>query len=108
MHISYLTIGSVPFLIKNGENGLIYKNGKQQRLEEKVEFLFRNGEFRKKLGVNAYQSIVNVWSADIAAKRFVTLSSSLLKGELVDTLFAEGLCSKAVILKNNWISDSET
>lgn len=101
-------IGSVPFLIKNGENGLIYENGNQQQLEEKVEFLLRDEELRKKLAVNAYQSIVNVWSADIAAKRFVALSSSLLKGEPVDTLFAEGPCSKAVILKNNWISDSET
>ena len=101
-------IGSVPFLIKNGENGLIYENGNQQQLEEKVEFLLRDEELRKKLAVNAYQSIVNVWSADIAAKRFVVLSSSLLQGEPVDTLFAEGPCSKAVILKNNWISDSET
>lgn len=101
-------IGSVPFLIKNGENGLIYENGNQQQLEEKVEFLLRDEELRKKLAVNAYQSIVNVWSADIAAKRFVALSSSLLKGEPVDTLFAEGPCSKAVILKNNWISASET
>ena len=100
-------IGSVPFLIKNGENGLIYENGNQKQLEGKVELLLRDEEFRKKLAVNAYQSIVNVWSADVAAKRFITLCNSLLKGEPVDTLFAEGPCSKATILKNSWISDSE-
>ena len=29
-------IGSVPFLIKNGENGLIYENGNQLDLEKQV------------------------------------------------------------------------
>ena len=45
-----------------------------------------------------------MWSAEVAAKRFVELSEALLKGESANTLFAEGPCSKAKILKNDWYS----
>lgn len=95
-------IGSVPFLIQDGENGLIYENGNQQQFEERVESVIKDSEYRKRLGVNAYESVVNEWSADIAAKRFVALSQSLLKKEPADNLFAKGPCSRAVILKNDW------
>lgn len=97
-------IGSVPFLIQDGENGLIYENGNQQQFEERVESVIKDSEYRKRLGVNAYESVVNEWSADIAAKRFVALSQSLLKKEPADNLFAKGPCSRAVILKNDWYS----
>lgn len=97
-------IGSVPFLIQDGVNGLVYKNGNQHQLEERVEKLIRDSNYRKQLGMNAYESIVNVWSAEVAAKRFVELSETLLKGESANTLFAEGPCSKAKILKNDWYS----
>ena len=97
-------IGSVPFLIKDEENGLIYENGNQKQLEQQVCRLMDDAEYRMKLGLNAYESIVNVWSADTVAKRFVALSQSLLKNEPADNLFAKGPCSRAVILKNDWYS----
>lgn len=100
-------IGSVPFLIRDGENGLIYENGNQQQFEECVESVIKNSEYRKRLGVNAYESIVNVWSADIAAKRFVKMSQALLKEESANSLFEIGPCSRANILKNNWISSEK-
>lgn len=97
-------IGSVPFLIQDGENGLIYENGNQKQFQERVECLLKDSEYRKKMGVKAYESIVDEWSADIAAKRFVALSQALLKNEPADNLFAKGPCSRAVILKNDWYS----
>ena len=100
-------IGSVPFLIQDGENGLIYENGNQRQFEECVERVIKDSEYRKKLGVNAYESIVNVWSADIAAKRFVKMSQALLKGESANSLFEIGPCSRANILKNDWISNKK-
>lgn len=100
-------IGSVPFLIRDGENGLIYENGNQQQFEECVESVIKNSEYRKRLSVNAYESIVNVWSADIAAKRFVKMSQALLKGESANSLFEIGPCSRADILKNDWISNKK-
>lgn len=97
-------IGSVPFLIKDGENGLIYENGNQKQLESQVERLLDDSEYRRKLGVNAYDSMISVWSAEVAAKRFIELSYNLLNGEGVDNLYVDGPCSKAKILKNDWIS----
>lgn len=97
-------IGSVPFLIQDGENGLIYENGNQKQFQERVECLLKDSEYRKKMGVKAYESIVDVWSADIAAKRFVSLSYSMLEGKSVDKLFADGPCSRAEVLKNDWYS----
>lgn len=95
-------IGSVPFLIKNGENGLIYENGNQLDLEKQVLRLLEDGAFRKKIAENAYETMINLWNAETAAERFLTLTEKLLKNENTDSLFLDGPCSKAAILKNDW------
>lgn len=95
-------IGSVPFLIKNGENGLIYENGNQLDLEKQVLRLLKDGAFRKKIAENAYETMINLWNAETAAERFLTLAEKLLKNENTDSLFRDGPCSKAAILKNDW------
>ena len=95
-------IGSVPFLIKNGENGLIYENGNQLDLEKQVLRLLEDGAFRKKIAENAYETMINLWNAETAAERFLTLAEKLLKNENTDSLFRDGPCSKATILKNDW------
>lgn len=95
-------IGSVPFLIKNGENGLIYENGNQLDLEKQVLRLLEDGAFRKKIAENAYETMINLWNAETAAERFLALTEKLLKNENTDSLFLDGPCSKAAILKNDW------
>ena len=100
-------VGSVPFLIQDGENGLIYENGNQRKLEERVESLIRNSGYRKKLGVNAYESIVNTWNADAAAERFIALSQALLNGKAADSIFKEGPCSRATIINNDWYTKDD-
>lgn len=95
-------IGSVPFLIKNGENGLIYENGNQLDLEKQVLRLLEDGAFRKKIAENAYETMINLWNAETAAERFLILTEKLLKNENTDSLFLDGPCSKAAILKNDW------
>lgn len=100
-------IGSVPFLIEDKKNGLIYQNGNQEALESKVMWLLDHPNERRKLGENAYLTIRDLWNAQIAASRFVKLSEMLLKGENVEMLFKEGPCSRAKILKNDWYIDKE-
>ena len=95
-------IGSVPFLIKNGENGLIYENGNQLDLEKQVLRLLEDGAFRNKIAENAYDTMIYLWNAETAAERFLTLTEKLLKNENTDSLFLDGPCSKAAILKNDW------
>jgi glycosyltransferase involved in cell wall biosynthesis len=95
-------IGSVPFLIKQGKNGLIYKNGDIDDLYRKVLLLIRDRQLCNRLGKNAYATIKNTWNADIVAKRFLRLSENLLQGKEYE--YKDGPCSKAYIIKNNWFN----
>lgn len=93
-------IGSVPFLIKNGVNGLVYKNGNIKKLFNCVELLLNNMEICEDLGREAYSTIKNSWNSEIAAQRFLELSNAILSVDEVD--FSEGPCSMAKVVKNNW------
>lgn len=85
-------IGSVPYLLCDGENGLIFKDGDWDDLYGKVKFCMDYPRERVALGKSAYETLNNVWNADIAAKRFLTLVESIRKGK--ETPFSEGPCSK--------------
>ena len=66
-------IGSVPFLINDGENGFIYKNGNEDDLFNKVKFLLDNPEKRKEISLNAYKTMAETWNAENAVKKFLKL-----------------------------------
>lgn len=95
-------IGSVPFLLKNSENGLIYKDGDEEDLYKKVKLLLDKPDLCRQYAANAYSTIINEWNAEIAAKRFIELTGSILSGNKRQDLFNDGPCSKAEILKENW------
>ena len=95
-------IGSVPFLINDGENGFIYKNGDEDDLFNKVKFLLDNPEKRKEMSFKAYKAMTEIWNAEVAAQRFLLLSNRLLEGKSVDNLFSDGVCSPAIRYKNDW------
>ena len=94
-------IGAVPFLMRDGENGLIYKNEDNDSLYRCVTRLIEDPKLRDKLGRNAYQTLADTWNAETAAERFLQLSQALLDGKSPD-LFEEGPCSRAEILRNGW------
>lgn len=94
-------IGSAPFLIRDGENGFIYKNGDEGKLYERVVQLINNPELRERLGRNACRTLENIWNAEVAAERFFQLSQALLDGKSLD-IFEEGPCSRAKMLQNGW------
>lgn len=94
-------IGSVPFLIRDGENGLLYRNGDNDGLYERVTRLIDAPKLRERLGRNAYQTLADTWNAETAAERFLQLAQALLDGKSPD-LFDEGPCSRAEILWNGW------
>jgi len=92
-------IGSVPFLLKDGENGLIYESGNVDMLYEKVKYLLDNPEEQERLGRAAYHTIVEEWNAEVAAVRFISLAEKILSGEKYPQLYETGPCSKAEIIK---------
>jgi glycosyltransferase involved in cell wall biosynthesis len=74
-------IGAVPFLIKQDYNGIVYKDGDKEQLFKETEQLIRNPEERKKLGINAYRTIVDTWNPENAASRLVELIDGILKNK---------------------------
>lgn len=92
--------GSVPYLIQDGINGFIYKDGDINELFDKVVWLLNHEISRRKMGREAYHTIINQWNAENAASRLLTLSRQLLAGK--DTPFSDGVCSKAEIIEDNW------
>ncbi|MBQ3079866.1 MAG: glycosyltransferase family 4 protein [Clostridia bacterium] len=94
-------IGSVPFLLEDGKNGFIYKNGDIDGLYNHVVKLIEQPELREQMGSAAYQTLADQWNADVAAERFLALAQALIDGKKAD-LFKDGPCSRAKILKNGW------
>lgn len=95
-------IGSVPFLIDNNENGLIYQNGDIDSVYTKVKFLLENPNTQKEIGLRAYRTITEQWNADIAAERFLVLAQSALSGKPMK-IYQKHICSEAEILRNDWL-----
>lgn len=75
-------IGSVPFLINDGENGFIYKNGDEDDLFNKVKYLLDNAERRKQMSLEAYKTMTEIWNSENAAKNFMELNKSMMINKL--------------------------
>ncbi len=90
-------MGSVPFLIKNNENGMMYN--KYCDLEEKVKKAMKDKELRRKLGKNAYTTITQEWTASIAASNLVELFDNILKER--ELKIKDGPASRATNYKRN-------
>lgn len=89
-------IGAVPFLIKHEQNGLVYRTGHFKEFREQVLRLCRDSELRKRLGISAYETIVNEWNPKVAADRLYRFCEGLLDGKAVPE--KEGPLSPAPII----------
>lgn len=89
-------IGSVPFLVEDGENGCVFKSCDVNSLTEKVEFLLNNPNECKRLSLNGYNTIKKIWSPKNAANNFIQLVLDLQNGK--DTTLMVGPCSKVIPL----------
>jgi len=87
-------IGSVPFLIRHGENGLIYKDGNIDDLYKWVKLLIDDKVLCELIGKEANDTISGTWNPKVAAERILELSDCLLRGD--KRYFDNGPCSKAV------------
>ena len=93
-------IGSVPFLINHGENGLIYKYGNYKNAYNEVKSLLCDTQKAKFLGENAKATIA-YYNHEIAAERFV---NAVKEFHSVNTITSSdsGIFSSVKIIKNNW------
>lgn len=94
-------VGSVPYLIKDGENGLIFKSQDALSFYTKVKFLMDNHDEIYRLGRNAYLTMRDEWSPQTACRNLLELIEALKNGK--DTPILAGPCSKAPIMNHNWM-----
>lgn len=85
-------IGSVPYLIKHGENGLVYNRKDKNSLYNNVRHLIEDNNLRIKIQKNAADTIDKVWNAETAADRLLTLIDCINNG--AEPPFTSGPCSK--------------
>ena len=90
-------IGSIPFLVKHGENGLIFKSNNINSLVGNVTSLLDNPGLCEQMARQAYSDMVSVWSPRNAAQCFISLVNELQAGRT--TPFNNGPCSQAVPYK---------
>lgn len=103
-------IGSVPYLVKDGKTGMIFKSANRHTgfkdnylkvdeqaldsLTEKVEWLLNHPAERKRIAISGYINMRDIWSPVNAANNLLTLIDCLINGQ--DTSIMEGPCSKAI------------
>ena len=85
--------GAVPYLVRDGVNGMIYDKCRVDALYEKTAFLLDHPEEQQRLGIAAYETITGMWNAKESAKRLVEVVNGLHDGS--GEQFLEGPCSKA-------------
>ncbi len=95
-------VGSSPFLVDSGTNGLIY-DGTVTDLHTCVTYLLNHPETRKKISKCAYEQISKLWNAKLGVERLLTLSSALLEHRDPPE-YEDGPCSKAILYKPNQIN----
>ncbi len=88
--------GSVPYLIRHGENGMVYRSGDVEELAGYLRQLADDAAMRKRLGIAAYKTIADQWNPGAAAERMVRFCKLLVQGDYRPE--AEGPLSPAELI----------
>ena len=91
--VAHKAIGSVPFVVQDGKNGLVYENGNIDQLYDQVVYLLNHGEERKAMQKEAYKTLCQTWNAEIAAQRLL-MKISEWQGKAVEYHWDSGPMSK--------------
>ena len=86
-------VGSAAYLIQSGKNGYIYCFADVKDLTQKIKDLAENRDLREEFGKEAYKTITELWTATVAAERFVELCKTIKRGEDYRSLYESGTCS---------------
>ena len=91
--------GSVPFLLRNGENGFTF-SGDAAELLEKTRALLQQPALAARFGAAAYATVSALWNAETAAQRFARFARSVSDGAPLPA-YESGPLSPAPILKDD-------
>ena len=88
-------VGSAAYLIRSGENGYVYSFSNIDELTNKLSELVCDVEKREHFGREAYKTITELWTAEVAAERLVSLCRVIENGEDYKVLYESGPCRAA-------------
>lgn len=94
--IANCAIGAVSFLLKPGQNGLIYPNQDFPCFYRHLTELICDPEQMSVYGKAAYETIAGEWNAEHAAEKLVVMLKALVMGEIV--FVKDGILSKAEVI----------
>jgi len=86
-------IGAVPYLVKDGVNGMVFKSKSVDSLYQQVKYLFDHPAKRRMMAEQGYQDIVSLWSPKHAAESLLSLIKDIQNNR--ESTIIEGPCSKA-------------
>lgn len=89
-------IGSVPFLIEAGVNGLIFRSNDIDSFEEKVVELLDNPIVIRQLSENACRTMTEIWSPKNAVRQFINLVTAIQDDDEM-AIPKDGPCSRVII-----------
>ena len=109
-------IGATPYLVKDGENGIVFKSRDQKDLNKRLYELMTTGSAQVKetgettgehalrhernemerLGRAAYETVHTTWNPSVAAERLLKICEELKNGH-VETFYEEGPGSRAEV-----------
>ncbi|HBL84303.1 MAG: hypothetical protein A2Y17_07395 [Clostridiales bacterium GWF2_38_85] len=90
-------VGAAAYLIQNKINGLCYHYNNTFNLYDNLKYLISNSRVCETLGINAYNTILNLWNPETAADRLLAFAKSRLSDITIN--FDEGPLSQAILIK---------
>ena len=97
--IAYKGIGSVPFLIDNGNNGYAYEDHSPTEIADICEKVINDYSLRERIGDNARKTITDMWNAKVAADRLLDFAASVQNNRVKP--YESGPLSQAARLRCN-------
>lgn len=74
-------IGAAPYLIRNGENGFLYEDGRKEQLFALTKRLAEDRELCREMGRKARETIEKTWNAEKAAGELAGLMEKILQNK---------------------------
>lgn len=94
-------IGSVPFLITDGENGKIYRNGDIKEAYLILKEILKKPDLAIQYGKNAADFLEKDFNYKVAAERIYEFSEEYIQTGNIKK-YKSGILSDTEIIKNNW------
>lgn len=94
--VANVEAGAVPYLIRQGQNGIAYPLGNYEKMRESVEYLIDHPDQRSKMAMAAYATIRDLWNAEHAAGALKNMIEGIQKGNFVPE--EEGPLSPAPVI----------